>query len=82
MDTPTIVKLAPEATRTRLLMTQGPNDICTASLPAIQEEMHPRAMATLLEGLSMIVGERLVVVLCVDDRSGSPSLPGLVDGLG
>ena len=82
MDTPTIVKLAPEATRTRLLVTQGPNDICKASLPAIGERMHPRATSTLLEGLSMLLGERLVVVLCVDERSSSSSLPGLVDGLG
>ncbi len=81
MNISTIVRLSPETARTRLLMTQGPNDICRASLPALPGA-HPRAMATLLEGLSLFVGERLAVVLCVDDRSTSSSAPDLLDGLG
>jgi hypothetical protein len=37
-------------------------------------------MATLLEGLSLLVGERLSVVLCVDERSTSSCGLGLLDG--
>ena len=37
---------------------------------------------TLLEGLSLFVGERLCVVLCVDDRSSSSASLGLLDALG
>ena len=81
MNISTIVRLSPETTRTRLLMTQGPADLCKASLPALPSG-HPRAMATLLEGLSLLVGERLAVVLCVDDRSSSSWAPDLLDGLG
>lgn len=81
MNTSTIVRLSPEATRTRLLMTQGPTDLCRAALPALPGA-HPRAIATLLEGLSLFMGERLAVVLCVDDRSTSSSAPDLLDGLG
>lgn len=81
MNITTIVRLSPETTRTRLLMTQGPNDLCRASLPAMVS-MHPRAMTTLLEGLSLIVGERLAVVLCVDESSSSSHAPGLLDELG
>jgi hypothetical protein len=44
--------------------------------------VHRRAAATLLEGLSLFVGERLSVVLCVDDRSTSSCELGLLDGLG
>jgi len=81
MNPPPIVRLSPETSRTRLLMTQGPNDLCKAALPALQSS-HPRAITTLLEGLSLLVGERLAVVLCVDDWSSSSRVPGLVDGLG
>jgi hypothetical protein len=36
----------------------------------------------LLEGLSLFLGERLSVVLCVDESSGSSCELGLLDGLG
>src|SRR5580700_2434269 len=68
----TMVRLSAEPTRTRLLMTQGPRDIGKVILPRAPCA-HPRAAATLLEGLSL--------VLCVDERSPSCEL-ALLDGLG
>jgi hypothetical protein len=76
----TMVRLSAEPTRTRLLMTQGPRDIGKVILPQLSSA-HPRAAATLLEGLSLCLGERLSVVLCVDEHSPSCEL-GLLDGLG
>jgi hypothetical protein len=77
----TIVRLSAEPTRTRLLMTQGPRDIGKVILPRAPSA-HPRAAATLLEGLSLFLGERLSVVLCVDEGSTSSYELGLLDGLG
>ena len=77
----TIVRLSAEPTRTRLLVTQGSKDIGKAILPPAPS-VHRRAAATLLEGLSLFLGERLSVVLCVDERSTSSSELGLLDGLG
>jgi hypothetical protein len=77
----TIVRLSAEPTRTRLLMTQGPKDIGKVILPPAPS-VHRRAAATLLEGLSLFLGERLSVVLCVDERSTSSCELGLLDGLG
>ena len=76
----TIVRLSAEPMRTRLLMMQGPRDIGKVILPRAPSA-HPRAAATLLEGLSLFLGERLSVVLCVDERSTSCEL-ALLDGLG
>lgn len=76
----TLVRLSAESTRTRMLITQGGRDIGKAVLPA--SSAHPRATATLLEGLSLFVGERLCVVLCVDERSSSSASLGLFDALG
>jgi hypothetical protein len=76
----TIIRLSAEQTRTWLLMTQGPKDIGKLILPRV-ESVHPRAATTLLEGLSLFLGERLSVVLCVDDRSPGSELC-LLDGLG
>jgi hypothetical protein len=75
----TLVRLSAEPTRTRVLITQGRTDIGKAVLPPAS--MHPRATATLLEGLSLFVGERLSVVLCVDERSSSSASLGLLDAL-
>jgi hypothetical protein len=44
--------------------------------------VHRRAAATLLEGLSLFLGERLCVVLCVDEQSTSSCDLGLLDGFG
>ena len=77
----TIVRLSAEPTRTRLLVTQGSKDMAKMLLPPAPSA-HRRAAATLLEGLSLFLGERLSVVLCVDERSTSSCELGLLDGLG
>src|SRR5262245_28345438 len=77
----TLVRLSAETTRTRVLITQGQTDIAKAILPP-SSSAHPRAMATLLEGLSLFLNERLCVVLCVDEHSASCGSLGLLDGLG
>lgn len=77
----TIVRLSAELTQTRLLVTQGDKDIGKVLLPPAPSA-HPRAAVTLLEGLSLFLGERLRVVLCVDERSATACELGLLDGLG
>jgi hypothetical protein len=77
----TLVRLSAEPTRTRLLITQGVTDIGKAVLPP-SSSAHPRATATLLEGLSLFLNERLCVVLCVDEQSTSCGSLGLLDALG
>ena len=77
----TMVRLSPEPARTRLLITRGPVDIGKVVLPPAAM-VHRRAATTLLEGLSLFLGERLSVVLCVDESSDSSSELGLLDGLG
>ena len=77
----TLVRLSAEPTRTRVLITQGTMDIGKAILPP-SSSAHPRAMAGLLEGLSLFLNERLSVVLCVDEDSASCATLGLLDGVG
>jgi hypothetical protein len=77
----TLVRLSAEPTRTRVLITQGSMDIGKAVLPPASSA-HPRATATLLEGLSLFLNERLCVVLCVDEHSASCGSLGLLDALG
>lgn len=76
-----LVRLCAETTRTRMLVTEGSRDIGKVVLPPAPMA-HPRAAATLLEGLSLFLGKRLQVVLCVDERSDSSCGLGLIDGLG
>jgi hypothetical protein len=65
---------------TRLLMMEGRDERMRAVLsPA--EETHPRAAATLLEGLALWHQRPLAVVLCVDERASSSAMH-LYDGLG
>jgi hypothetical protein len=74
------VTIAPERDRTRMLAMSGPDEVLRAVLgPAT--ETHPRAAATLLEGLSLWQQQPLSVVLCVGERSGGSEL-GLCDALG
>lgn len=77
----TLVRLSAEPTQTRVLITRGQRDIGKAILPP-SASAHPRATATLLEGLSLFLNERLCVVLCVDERSASCGSLGLLDRLG
>jgi hypothetical protein len=77
----TLVRLSAENTRTRVLITQGTRDVGKVILPP-SAEAHPRAAATLLEGLSLFLNERLAVVLCVDEESASYDSLGLLGPLG
>jgi hypothetical protein len=79
METITLT-IAPERDRTRMLMMCGPHEVLRAVL-APPAETHPRAAATLLEGLSLWYQRPLSVVLCVDSQSGSCGLD-LCDALG
>ena len=74
------VTMAPERDRTRLLMTQGPNELMRALL-APAAGTHPRAATTLLEGLALWCQQPLHVVLCVAEPSDGCSL-ALCDALG
>ena len=61
---PITVVIAPDPTRVRMLVRRGAQDVLKAVLgPA--ELAHPRAAATLLEGLALWHQCRLGVVLCV-----------------
>jgi hypothetical protein len=80
MPSPITVTIAPESTRVRILATQGEHDILKAVL-APAASMHPRAAATLLEGLSLWYHQPLSVVLCADDSADSFGM-GLCDALG
>jgi hypothetical protein len=77
----TLVRLSAEPTQTRVLITQGSRDIGKAILPP-SGSAHPRATATLLEGLSLYMNERLCVVLSVDEWSASSDSLGILDSLG
>jgi hypothetical protein len=75
-----MVTIAPELERVRLLATAGRRDILKAVLgPA--GKAHPRAAATLLEGLALWHQKPLSVVLYVDEADNGSALQ-LYDGLG
>lgn len=80
MTHPITVTIAPDPARVRLLATRGSNDILKAVL-APATNTHPRAAATLLEGLALWYQQTLSVVLCADDAGDSSAL-GLCDRLG
>ena len=73
------VAIVPSATRTRVLVTEGPDELLRAILPPASR-LHARAAITFLEGLSLWVQAKLHVVLCADAEAGC-SL-GLTDELG
>ena len=80
MSTPISVTIAPEPGRVRLLATAGATDLLKAVLgPA--DKTHPRAAATLLEGLALWHQQPLSVVLCVDELDNGSAL-ALYDALG
>jgi hypothetical protein len=74
------VMLAPEPERVRMLVTSEGKDLLKAVLgPA--RRCHPRAAATLLEGLALWHQRPLSVVLCVDEQQHASAL-ALSDALG
>lgn len=75
-----MVALDPRPRGTRILVMDGRNELLRAVLGAA-EGTHPRAAATLLEGLALWQQRPLTVALCVDEWERSSALH-LYDGLG
>lgn len=73
--------VAPGETRTRILLTDGTDELLRAQLPPGRQIRHGRATATLLEGLSLWLDARLSVALSAEAQDASYYL-GLVDDLG
>jgi len=73
--------MSPSARWTRILLTSGSDEMMRALLPAPRCIRHPRAAATLLEGLSLWMDAPLTVALSVDAELTGASL-GLTDDLG
>jgi len=74
------VTIAPEPDRVRVLATTPSHDLLQAILGPIRTA-HPRAVATLLEGLALWYQRPLSVVLAADDVGDGTAL-GLCDALG
>ncbi|MGH7440671.1 MAG: hypothetical protein ACRENE_33685, partial [Polyangiaceae bacterium] len=74
------VTIAPEPDRVRILATTPTHDLLKAVLGP-PEQAHPRAAATLLEGLSLWYQRPLSVVLSADGSDDGCAL-GLCDALG
>ena len=70
------VMVSPEPTRTRLLAIGDGQDVLKAVLPPVACAL-PRAVVTVLEGLSLWTQQRLSVVLAVDKLA--PSFCGSTD---
>jgi len=61
------VMLSPEPMRTRMLVIGDGRDVLKAVLPPLSCA-HPKAVVTVLEGLSLWTQQRLSVVLAVDEE--------------
>lgn len=75
------VVMIPSATRTRVLLSQGPDELLRALLPPPAQMRHERAAITFLEGLALWLDAKLQVVLSVDEREAGFCL-GLTDEMG
>jgi hypothetical protein len=75
------VVIAPSATRTRVLVTEGPDELLRAVLPSPSQLRHERATITFLEGLALWLDAKLHVVLSVDAKEAGFCL-GLTDEMG
>jgi hypothetical protein len=75
-----MVAMDPNPRGTRILVMDGRNELMRAVLGSA-EGTHPRAAATLLEGLALWHQRPLTVALCVDEWERSSALH-LYDGLG
>ena len=75
------VVIAPSATRTRVLVTEGSDELLRAVLPSPSQLRHERATITFLEGLALWLDAKLHVVLSVDAKETGFCL-GLTDELG
>jgi hypothetical protein len=75
------VVIVPSATRTRVLVTEGSDELLRAVLPSPSQLRHERATTTFLEGLALWLDAKLHVVLSVDAKEAGFCL-GLTDELG
>jgi hypothetical protein len=75
------VVIIPSATRTRVLVSHGPDELLRAILPPPSAVQHERAAIALLQGLSQWFDAKLRVVLSVDVREAGFCL-ALTDEMG
>src|SRR5882724_8438628 len=75
------VVIVPSSTRTRVLVSQGPDELLRAILPPPSAVHHERAANVLLQGLSQWLDAKLHVVLSVDEREAGFCL-ALTDEMG
>lgn len=74
------IVIKPSPLSTRILLSSLEGEMLRATLPP-PGAAHPRAAATLLDGLSLWIGQPLSVALSADAQGTSSAL-GLCDGLG
>lgn len=74
------VVIVPSATRTRVLVAEGPDELLRAVLPSPSLQ-YERATIAFLEGLALWLNAKLHVVLAVDTKEVGCCL-GLTDELG
>ena len=63
------VVILPSPTRTRVLLTQGSDELSRAILPPPSSVHHERSVISFLQGLSLWLDAKLRVVLSVDERA-------------
>lgn len=76
--------LSPSSTRTKVLLTHGPDELLKALLPAPAQVRHERAAIAFIEALSLWLDTTLPVALCVDGRDSLDAYGclGLTDVMG
>jgi hypothetical protein len=75
------VVIIPSTTRTRVLVSHGPDELLRAILPPPSAVHHEQAAIAFLQGLSLWFDAKLRVVLSVDEREAGFCL-GLTDEMG
>jgi hypothetical protein len=78
---PYTVLIYSSATRTRVLLTRGPDELLRGSLPYPPRVWDERSMPVFLEGLALLLDSAVRVVLSVDERQAALCL-GLTDEMG
>src|ERR1041384_1726510 len=68
------VVMVPSATRTRVLVSHGTDELLRAILPPPSAIRYQEAALALLQGLSLWLDEKLRVVLSVDEREAGACL--------
>ena len=75
------VTISASRKRTKMLVTEGSDEVMKAVLPAPSPGRHPRALQTLLEGLALMLGQAVRVVVSAADLDET-SFFGLTDDFG